>query len=154
MASIRLATSHDLDEIIRLASATPEAAHWPRDLYERFLSPYDPTTQIFIAENNGTIAGFAAVQSIIEVCELESITVDSPFRRSGIGNELLASVIEWARKHTASRVQLEVRSGNTAAIALYERSGFSCDGLRPGYYSDPPEDALLMSLSLAPRNTP
>lgn len=154
MAAIRLATSYDLEEIIRLASATPEAAHWPRDLYERFLSPYDPTTQIFIAENNGAIAGFAATQAILDVCELESITVDSPFRRCGTGSELLATVIEWARKRNASRVQLEVRAGNTAAIALYERAGFLRDGLRQGYYSDPPEDALLMSLSLAPPNTP
>lgn len=154
MAAIRPATRNDLEEIIRLASATPEAPHWQRAVYERFLSPSDPARQIFIAENNGTIAGFAAVQTVVDVCELESIAVDASVRRSGIAGELLATIIEWARKGTASRVQLEVRAGNGAAIAFYERAGFSRDGLRPGYYSDPPEDALLMSLSLAPQNTP
>jgi ribosomal-protein-alanine N-acetyltransferase len=150
MFSIRPATRNDLEEVMRLAAATPEAPHWQRAIYERFLWPSDPTRQIFIAENNGNIAGFAAVQTIVDVCELESIAVDASVRRSGIGSDLLATIIEWARKGAASRVQLEVRAGNDAAIAFYERAGFARDGLRRNYYVDPPEDALLMSLPLAP----
>jgi ribosomal-protein-alanine N-acetyltransferase len=154
MPAIRPASRDDLDQLMRLAAATPESPHWDRTIYEDFLAPSDPPKRLFIAESSGNLTGFAAAQILADACELESIAVSPAARRSGIGSELLATILEWARKHAVSRVQLEVRAGNTAAIAFYERAGFRRDGLRRGYYSDPPEDALLLSLPLAPRNTP
>jgi ribosomal-protein-alanine N-acetyltransferase len=154
MPAIRPAGRDDLDQLMRLAAATPESPRWDRTIYENFLSPSDSPRRLFIAESGGSLTGFAAAQIIADICELESIAVAPAARRSGIGADLFATILEWARKHAVSRVQLEVRAGNAAAIAFYERAGFRRDGLRRGYYSDPPEDALLLSLPLAPPNTP
>jgi ribosomal-protein-alanine N-acetyltransferase len=153
-ATPRPASSDDLDALIHLAAATPEAPQWDRMTYERFLSPDNPNSQIFIAEAGTKLTGFAAAQIILDVCELQSIVVAGPARRSGVATKLLSTLIEWARKQSASRVQLEVRAGNSAAIAFYERAGLRRDGLRRAYYRHPDEDALLMSLPLPPQNPP
>jgi len=141
-------TPYDLDEVMRLENATPEAPHWSRAAYERFLSNGADGKRIFIAEEGGRLLGFAAVQIILDVCELESIAVDIRARLGGIGRMLLDSVFDWATLSCAVRVQLEVRSGNSCAIAFYIRSGFTKDGLRSAYYRDPEEDAVLMSREL------
>jgi [ribosomal protein S18]-alanine N-acetyltransferase len=62
---------------------------------------------------------------------------------------LLAQVIDWGRRHQARLALLEVRAGNTEAQALYSRCGFQIAGRRRRYYSQPVEDALLMTISLS-----
>ena len=63
-------------------------------------------------------------------------------------------MIQWSRQVGAEEVGLEVRASSDAAIRLYRRAGFAPYGLRPGYYTDPWEDGLLMRLALAsPRGT-
>lgn len=154
MVAIRRAAPADLDALMRLADATPEAPHWDRTAYEAFLPEPKPLpappTLLLIAHTGKEIAGFAAARVTVDVCELESIIVAPSFRRSGLGARLLATIIEWARKHDAARLQLEVRSGNHSAIAFYHAAGFCDDGLRRDYYTHPDEHALLMSLPLAP----
>ncbi|HEX5234869.1 MAG TPA: ribosomal protein S18-alanine N-acetyltransferase [Silvibacterium sp.] len=149
MSAIRAIAPHDLEAVIRLASATPEAPQWERSVYESLLQPGSPN-QAFIAEKDGVLAAFAVARIVLDICELDSIAVAPFARRSGLGSDLLAAVIEWARVAGASRLQLEVRSGNHAAIAFYQRAGFTRDGLRHAYYRNPNEDALLMSLPLPP----
>lgn len=143
-------TPHDLQAVMRLESETPEAPHWSRAIYERFLSADPARKRIFIAEEGGRLLGFVAGQLILDACELDSILVDIAVRRSGVGRVLLAAFLEWATAGHAIRVQLEVRSGNERAVEFYVRSGFAQDGLRPGYYRNPEEDAVLMSRSLEP----
>ena len=57
----------------------------------------------------------------------------------------MQSLIRLAGERGITTIHLEVRTGNSGAIRLYERSGFTRDGIRKGYYSDPVEDALLMT---------
>ena len=66
----------------------------------------------------------------------------------GIAACLMQEVIRYAEEHDISRIVLEVRPSNEAAIALYEKFGFELDGRRPGFYDSPKEDALLYSLKL------
>jgi ribosomal protein S18 acetylase RimI-like enzyme len=62
----------------------------------------------------------------------------------------LNHVLEEGRRLKATTAFLEVRAGNSLAQALYKKCGFTSVGRRPGYYSTPPEDALIMSASLKP----
>lgn len=71
-----------------------------------------------------------------------------PAARQGIAACLMQEVIRYAEEHDISRIVLEVRPSNEAAIALYEKFGFELDGRRPGFYDSPKEDALLYSLKL------
>lgn len=63
----------------------------------------------------------------------------------GIGAFLMQSLIRLAAERDVTTIHLEVRVGNETAIRLYERMGFTRDGIRKAYYSDPVEDALLMT---------
>lgn len=138
----------DLDAVMRLANAESAAPRWGPAMYETFLAPGGHRKQIFVAEEDGRILGFIAGQIILDVCELDSIVVDSGARRRGVGRALLATLCGWARAGCVTRAQLEVRGGNSGAIGFYLSSGFVQDGQRPGYYRNPDEDAVLMSMAL------
>ncbi len=57
---------------------------------------------------------------------------------------LVHAALNWGRDLRADEIRLEVRESNVGAVQLYERCGFVIAGRRPGYYTNPPEDALLM----------
>lgn len=151
---IRAFAPGDLEAVMRLASAVPEAPHWSRSTYESFLDAGAPEKQAFVAEDASRVIGFVAGQIAADVCELESIVVDSCCRRSGVGKRLTAAWMAWARERGAVKAQLEVRCGNHAAINFYEHEGFQREGLRRKYYRDPEEDALLMGMALEPSSEP
>ena len=68
----------------------------------------------------------------------------------------MTALIDAARERGATCMTLEVRPSNRAALRLYEGFGFIPKGVRPGYYSDTGEDALIMwreDLSSAPETT-
>jgi len=67
-------------------------------------------------------------------------------RRKGIASQLLAALIAAARERGITALTLEVRSSNTAAIALYEKHGFTREGVRKKFYSHPIEDGIIMWL--------
>jgi tRNA threonylcarbamoyl adenosine modification protein YeaZ len=76
-----------------------------------------------------------------------NVLVDPPARRRGIARQLLDELLERTGTHDlgiGDGWTLEVREGNAAAIALYESRGFVNQGLRPGYYSDTGESAVIM----------
>ena len=56
--------------------------------------------------------------------------------------------IEYGKSDNRKKFLLEVRCGNKAAISLYKKLGFKEDGIRPEFYDEPKEDALLMSLEI------
>jgi ribosomal-protein-alanine N-acetyltransferase len=66
----------------------------------------------------------------------------------GIGERVLRQVIEEVKFRGARLITLEVRPSNTAAVSLYKKLGFKMMGIRKGYYSMPPEDALVLGLRL------
>lgn len=134
----------DLDAVMRLAAATPEAPHWSRSIYEAFLDGAE-AKRILVAEHPVGLAGFIVGQIVADSCELEAMVVAPQHRRAGVGRALLAALTAWASSRHTSKMQLEVRCQNDSAIAFYERAGFTRDGLRRAYYHDPEEDAVLMS---------
>jgi len=148
---IRRMAAGDVDAVLALAENIPEAPHWSRQDYERCATEDEaaPLRRAgFIAEASGCLLGFSAGKLVAGVCELESIAVAEEGRGRGIGGELFEAVAKWAQVHGASRMELEVRSSNARAIKLYEQSGLRREGLRPGYYRDPDDGALLMGMSL------
>ena len=147
-------TQDDIQAVMALESSVPEAPHWSRAIYDGFLLAEHGHKRILVAEDGSRLLGFVAAQLIVDVCELDSIVVDVTERRSGIGRALLGALFDWARANQAIRVQLEVRCTNRRAIDFYLNSGFARDGLRPAYYRDPEEDALLFSLPLIPAPEP
>ena len=82
--------------------------------------------------------------------EILNLAVLPAQRRQGHGQELVRQSLTRAVKLGIKRAVLEVRSGNTAALALYARTGFRQIGLRKAYYADTEEDALVLECALPP----
>ena len=79
---------------------------------------------------------------------LANLAVDSAYRNRGWGRRLLGRMLRVAAEQGARCCALEVRSANRAARALYCKAGFRIVGRRVAYYSDPPDDAVLMERNI------
>ncbi len=91
------------------------------------------------------ISGFAGFWVMADEAHISSIAVREAYRRQGIGELLLISVIGLATELNAHIIILEVRVSNTAAQSLYAKYGFTQVGIRRGYYIDNREDGIIMS---------
>lgn len=94
------------------------------------------------------ITGYIVARETAGELHINNVAVRSEYRRRGIGAALLNRILEEARRRKANAAFLEVRSANQAAQALYEKSGFRAIARRANYYSEPQEDAVVMSLVL------
>ena len=143
---IRPATSADLfalAEIERQSFAQP----WSESALQSELARED--TVLLTAELSGEVIGWAGLQCCLDEGSVTNIAVLPQYRRMGAGRTLTKALLQEATKRRLSSVTLEVRVGNAAAIALYESLGFGKLGIRPGFYSLPTEDALMMQCKLA-----
>ena len=92
------------------------------------------------------MAGFGGIWVMAGEAHITTIAVREHYRRQGIGELLLISIIDLAVELNASLITLEVRISNTVAHGLYYKYGFTQAGLRHSYYTDNREDAVLMSI--------
>lgn len=92
------------------------------------------------------VRGYAIVSHALDEAHLLNLCIDPQRRRTGLASELLEHMVDDARMISASRMFLEVRPSNRAAMDLYRRHGFRVIGRRPGYYParDGREDAVIM----------
>lgn len=91
--------------------------------------------------------GYIIYWLIADEMHLLNLAVHPRHRRRGIARALLTAGLEQARAQGAAMVWLEVRPSNNAALALYHSFGFEEIGIRPGYYTDNGEDALILAFS-------
>ena len=94
------------------------------------------------------IAGYIVARETAGELHINNVAVRPQYRRRGIGAALLGRILHEARRRKANAAFLEVRSANVAAQALYEKNGFRAIARRTDYYSEPREDAVVMSLVL------
>ena len=130
-------------EIDHLSFSLP----WPERAF-RYEVGSNPIARCWVAEQEGRIVAMLVLWMIIDEAHVATIATHPDLRRQGIGEELLLTALAAARDEGAVRAFLEVRAGNAGAQALYRKYGFVDDGVRPRYYKDNNEDALLMSLDL------
>lgn len=96
-----------------------------------------------------TLLGFMVVWWIADEAQLLNIAVCQRHRRQGHAAFMLQALEEQARRAGSSRIVLEVRRDNGAARQLYRRRGFTEVGVRPNYYPDTREDAILMEQQIS-----
>lgn len=94
------------------------------------------------------LLGYCVLRRAAGELEIHNVAVAPEARRRGLARRLLGVVLAWAARAGAERALLEVRAGNAPAQALYEGLGFREVGRRPGYYSQPADDALVLALEL------
>lgn len=102
-----------------------------------------PTRRYVVACDGDVITGYAGVFILPPDADVQTIAVSPTAQGRGLGARLLEELIEIAGEAGCQQLMLEVRSDNTAAIAMYDRFGFACISTRPDYYA-PSVDALIM----------
>lgn len=143
MLSLRRVMPGDLPrllEIENLAFSDP----WPT---EAFSSDLLDNGIVLLEQDH--VVGYVFVLMVLDECSIINIAIDPVHQRKGYGEYMMKELILalYGSGHTR-KFYLEVRASNLAAQKLYEKLGFSRIGLRRGYYSTPPEDAIVMSLIL------
>lgn len=114
----------------------------------RFEVAENPAARGWVAETEGRVVAMLVLWFIVDEAHIATIAVHPDSRRQGIGEQILLHALLTAQSEGARRAFLEVRAGNTEAQAMYRKYGFVVDGVRPKYYKDNNEDAILMSLDL------
>lgn len=149
--AVRPMTVAHVDRVIEIAKDLPDAPHWPPNLYLAALNPGSSPRRIALVASvaeGEPVLGFVVASLIPPQAELESIAVATHSQRRGLGRFLFQALATRLRAAGVSRLLLEVRVSNLSAIAFYRCLGFASTGRRPGYYTDPVEDAMLLSLDL------
>jgi ribosomal-protein-alanine N-acetyltransferase len=102
---------------------------------------------VVVIDDDDALLGYAGVMTVGADADVQTVAVAPLAQGRGIGRLLLHSLLATARDRGCTRCFLEVRSDNAAAIALYERHGFTRTGVRRGYYA-PGVDAMTYQADL------
>ncbi len=159
---MRRATVADLERILEIERVSFPSP-WPRD----YLAQHLGDDGFVVIEHEGRVIGYTVIgikiPSFLERLErrtralltgqepqepppvghILNIAVDPAFRGQGLGKRLLEYALQYCRRLGADQVELEVRTDNEIAIALYQKYGFEIRELLPCYYSNG-EDAFVM----------
>lgn len=137
-----------IEEILKLENLCFPDDPWGRLSFENELS--NPLSAFIIAinEEENKIIGYGGVWLMYDVGNITNIAVHPDYRREGIGTKILSVLTDICIEKGMASITLEVRAGNIAAQAMYQRNGFSLCGRRKNYYRDK-EDALIMTKALS-----
>lgn len=102
-------------------------------------------THFFTACDGDQIIGYAGISTVLDEGYITNVAVTAKARRSGAASLILNRLFQLARERALSFISLEVRRSNTPAISLYEKFGFTIEGVRKSFYRHPTEDAIIMT---------
>ena len=97
-------------------------------------------------DDGGNVIGYVGMHHLVDEGFITNVAVSPTARRQGVAKALIADLTAYGTAHSLYRITLEVRVSNTPAITLYEGAGYVRDGVRPGFYREPTEDAAIYSL--------
>ena len=138
---IRLMEKSDIPQLAALEKQC-FSEPWSVSAFEYELN--NPLSLWLVAAEGDTVAGYVGSQTVIDESDMMNIAVRPDFRRQGIAENLIESLIIMLNARQSKSLTLEVRVSNTPAIRLYEKMGFIQVGRRPGYYRNPREDAYIL----------
>lgn len=138
---IRKLQDTDIETLARMeaeAFSMPWTAQDFRGLLEHSYCFY------LVALAEGEIAGCCGFTNLGGEADIDNVVVGRQYRNRGIAQAMLGELIARGEAEGVEAFTLEVRVSNEAAIHIYEKYGFRSEGIRPGFYEKPREDALIM----------
>lgn len=132
----------EVAELERQCFSTPWSEEQFRLAFER------KVFSVFGLRDAGRLVAYVAVYHLAGELEILNVAVHPDARRRGLGRRLLAILLQVGAKMGIHRAVLEVRTGNVPAIGLYTGLGFTRAGVRPHYYGDTGEDAIIYECDL------
>ena len=139
----RLTDESAVDEVVALEAAS-FTNPWSKDALLWEMRNSDVTRVYVARDDDGSLVAFCACWVIFDEVHINTMAVAAGRRRQGVASALLQFVLADASAAGARKATLEVRQSNQAAIRLYESLGFAVVATRPGYYTKPDEDALIL----------
>ena len=133
----------DLEEVQAIEQAS-FSTPWPSNAYRSELET-NRLASYLVARIDDRIVAYGGMWLMVDEAHITTFAVHPAWRRQRIGERLLVAFLDLASDRNAREATLEVRLSNLAARRLYEKYGFRPVGLRPRYYSDDGEDALIMT---------
>ena len=88
------------------------------------------------------------VREVAGELQINNVVVEEAYRRKHIATDMFEELFAYGKRHSCTKISLEVREANEAARALYEKLGFVQVGTRPDFYSNPTDNAILMDKTL------
>ena len=146
----RVRAPGDLDEVAALEAAC-FTNPWTREMLERDVQT-DVTRVYVLRDEAGAVVAFCTCWVVLDELHVNTVAVDPGRRRAGLGTKLMNEVINEAVQAGARRATLEVRATNVPARELYAALGFTEAGRRPGYYTQPDDDAIVLWKELEARS--
>ncbi len=137
---IRFAEERDANRLAEISKANVEPSWSKEDFMGAILNPQ---AAVFLAEE-ADVVGYAVCYFAADEGEIPSIAVEKSHRRSGIGRALFEALSSYIIEKEVTRLFLEVREGNEAAVSFYYANGFTDVGRRKNFYKNPTEDALIL----------
>lgn len=136
----------DLAEVLVIERAF-FSVPWTESIFRQELA-LSQARNIIARCRNEDLAGYLNYWLVIDEIQLHKIAVRQDWQHHGVASALMKAMSERARQEGARYATLEVGISNEPAKNLYERFGFEVRGIRPLYYDDPHEDALIMWVEL------
>ena len=119
---------------------------WSREALAEELE--NPAACFLVAAEGGRVLGYGGMHCAAGECYVDNIAVDPACRRQGVGTVLVTALLEAAKARGGEFLSLEVRPSNRGAVALYTSLGFATLGRRKNFYTQPVEDALILTRRL------
>lgn len=135
----------DAGALVALESRCEGAAQWGEPAYHDFTASGFTG---WAATRGNVMVGFIVVRSVADEMEIMNLGVEPDSRRQGIAARLIVRATEEGRRAGVKRAYLEVRESNATARAFYSSLGFAEQGRRKHYYSQPIEDALVLTIGV------
>jgi ribosomal-protein-alanine N-acetyltransferase len=138
------------EDIPRIVDIENEGfAHpWSADLLRRELHHDWSTSLVAVDPATGAVVGFIVFWTVHDEVHVLNVAVALEARRRGIARLLMEEASRRGRAAKARLATLEVRRSNEGALRLYRSMGYRQVGVRPNYYVDEGEDAIVMVLDL------
>jgi len=133
----------DVDAVHRIERASFPVP-WPDYAFRQELQTNRLAHYLVVRAVDETV-GYAGLWMMVDEAHITTFAVLPQWRRHGVGGRLMVELMRMARDLGARVATLEVRLSNEPARSLYQRFGFRPVGIRPRYYSDNGEDALIMT---------
>ena len=116
---------------------------WLKQSLENELN--NDTSLFWVATENNDVIGYIGMSVVIDEGYIFNVAVDKAYRKKGVGTALINELVTYGKKNNLCFITLEVRESNINAQSLYSKFGFIKVGERKNYYSEPKENAILLT---------
>ncbi|SDX54054.1 ribosomal-protein-alanine N-acetyltransferase [Marininema mesophilum] len=138
----RLMNVADIPAVLQVEQAS-FTAPWNRQAFYNELV-HNQFAHYLVVEHEKHVIGYCGLWLILDEAHITNIAIHPDYRGRGVGDVTMDYLKAFASEAGAKKMTLEVRVSNVSAQRLYRKKGFAATGVRPGYYTDNLEDALIM----------